>query len=116
MRSPSWPQSARPFFHVSAVLAASSSGVDALRVWLRRRRSRGEILGRELRKREQQIAEIALGIDDDRGDAVDGRFFEQRQAEARLAAAGHADADGVRGQVLRVVEQQFIGRLAAARS
>ena len=40
------------------------------------------------------------------GNAVDRRLFEQREAEAGLAAAGHADADGVRHQVLGVVEQQ----------
>jgi hypothetical protein len=55
-----------------------------------------------------QVAEIALRIDRERGNAVDRGFFEQREAEARLAAAGHADADRVRRQILRVVEQRRI--------
>ena len=42
-----------------------------------------EVRGREIRKREHQVAEIALGIDADRGHAVDGGFFEQREAQAR---------------------------------
>ena len=70
---------------------------------------------REIRKREQQIAEIALRVDADGRDAVDGGFFEQREAQARLAAAGHAHADRVRGEVLRVVEDQVVERRALAR-
>ena len=46
----------------------------------------------EIGKGQQQVAEVALGVDRDRGDAVDRRFLEQRDAQAGLAAAGHADA------------------------
>ena len=73
---------------------------------------RPELLGGELRKGEQQVAHVALGIDHQRGDAVDGRLFEQADAEAGLAAAGHADADRVGHQVLRVVEHLPVARLA----
>ena len=60
---------------------------------------------------EQQVAEVALRIDDDRRDAVDGGLLEQRQAEPGLAAARHADADGVRDEIARVVEQQVVPAL-----
>ena len=71
----------------------------------------------QLGKGEQQVAEVALGIDGDDRDAVDGGFFEQRQAEARLAAAGHADAHGVGGEVLGVVRGSACSsRLRWARS
>ena len=87
---------------------------------LLRAASAGSIQGRKsagarFGKRQQQVAQVALGIDGDRRDAVDGRFFEQREAQARLAAAGHADADGVRGQILRVVQQQLVAQLLRRR-
>jgi hypothetical protein len=66
---------------------------------------RAEVLGAKVREREQQVADVALRVDRDRGHAVDRGLLEQRQAQARLAAAGHADADRVRGEVARVVEQ-----------
>ncbi len=56
--------------------------------------------GREIGERQQQVAEVALGVDDEGRDAVDRGLLEQRDAQAGLAAAGHADADRVRGQVL----------------
>ena len=107
MRAPSWPHSARPFAPAARPSASANCsareplprrlvGIDPGR----------EVLGAQLGKGEQQVGEVALGIDGDRRDAVDRRLFEQRQAQAGLAAAGHADADGVRRQVLRVVEQR----------
>ena len=111
MRAPSSPQAASPFCHSSAcwrgvvvhrqVLPARVVLVDP----------RPEVFRLEPGEREQQVGEIALGIDDDGRDAVDGRFLDQRQAQAGLAAAGHADADRVGDQVLRVVEDQAVLRL-----
>ena len=60
---------------------------------------RPEIGRRERREGQQQVAEVALGIDGDRGHAVDGGLFEQGEAQAGLAAAGHAQDHGVRRQV-----------------
>jgi hypothetical protein len=57
---------------------------------------------------EQEIGKIAFGIDDDGGDAIDGGFLKQADAEAGLAAAGHADADGVGDQVLGIEEKEAI--------
>jgi hypothetical protein len=67
-----------------------------------------EIRGRQVRKSQQQIAEIALGVDADGRHAIDGGLFEQRKAQARLARARHPHAHGVRGQVLRVVQDQVV--------
>jgi len=66
-----------------------------------------EIGGREVGKRQQQIREIALRIDRQYRDAIDGRFLDERDPEAGLPAAGHADAHGVRQQILGVVEERF---------
>ncbi len=71
-----------------------------------------EVRGREIGKGQQQVAEIALRIDQDRRHAVDRGLLDQRQAEAGLAAPGHADAHGVRHEVARVVQEQVVGALA----
>ena len=60
--------------------------------------------GRERRERQHQIREVALGVDHDRGHAVERGLLDHAHAEAGLARTGHAHAHGVRGQVLRVVE------------
>src|SRR5262249_36942833 len=73
-----------------------------------RRHPRRELLGGELREREEEVSEVALRIDDDRGNAVDRRLLEERDRQTGLAAAGHADDDGVRRQVFCVVEERTI--------
>ncbi len=67
---------------------------------------RREVTRREIGKRQQQVREVALRIDGEHRHAVDGRFLDQSDAEAGLAAAGHAHADRVRDEVLRVVEHE----------
>src|SRR5262249_20076746 len=62
----------------------------------------------QIGEREQQVGEIALGIDDDRRDAVDRGLLQQSDAEAGLPAARHADTNGMRHQVFGVVQQQII--------
>jgi hypothetical protein len=49
-----------------------------------------------------------LGIDDERGDVVNRRFLQQPQTQTGFAAPSHAHADGVRDQILRVVEVKFV--------
>ena len=66
-----------------------------------------EILRAQLGKRQHQVAEVALGINDDGRDAVDGGLLDDVEAEAGLAAAGHAHDQTVRDQVLGVVEHQL---------
>ena len=60
---------------------------------------------------QQQVAQVALGIDDNRRDAVQGGLFEQADAQSGLARAGHAGHHPVGGQVSRVIQQQLVGRL-----
>ncbi len=69
-----------------------------------------EVLRAQLGEGQQQVGEVALGVDDHGRDAVDRGLLEQVDAEAGLAAAGHADDHGVRDQVARVVEQGLVAR------
>ena len=59
----------------------------------------GEVFGFQIGKGEQQITEVAFGIDDDRGDAIDRGLFKQRDTQPSLATAGHADANRVSHQI-----------------
>ena len=68
-----------------------------------------ELSGRESRKGQHQVRNVALGVDHERRNAVERGLLQDRDAKARLAAAGHADADGVRRQVARVVHQGLAG-------
>ena len=60
-------------------------------------------------KVSSRLRDVALRVDHERRDAVERGLLEQRDAEARLAAAGHADADGVGREVPRVVHQRLGG-------
>ena len=73
---------------------------------------RGEIASSHLRECQEQVSQVAFRVDNERGDAVHGGLLEKRDAQPRLAAAGHADAHTVRGQVARVVEQEVVRRFA----
>ena len=76
---------------------------------LRRIDPRLELGGREARKGQHQVCDVALGVDHERRNAIERGLLEDRNAKARLAAAGHADAHGVRRQVPRVVHQGLAG-------
>ena len=71
-----------------------------------------EILRGEPGERQEQVAQVALRIDGDDRHAVDGRFLDQAQAESGLAAARHADAEGMGHQVARVVQDRLVERLS----
>ena len=94
------PSSPGPSSTAPPAAAANCSGVDALLARVVLVDPRPKSSGARFGKRQQQVGEVALGVDDDRGDAVDRGLFEQRDAQAGLAAAGHADADGVGDEVL----------------
>ena len=66
-----------------------------------------EIRARERREGQEQVGEVTFRVDDDGGYAVDRGFFDESDAEAGLAAARHADDQGVRDQVPRVVEDRL---------
>ena len=53
-----------------------------------------------------------LGSISDRRHAVDRGLLDEVDAEAGLAAARHADADGVGDEVARVVEDELLAGLA----
>jgi len=76
--------------------------------------------GREVRRAQrgegqQQVGDVALGVNDDGRDVVQHRLFEQGDAQAGLAAAGHAQHDGVRGQVARIIVDDLVGWLVRRR-
>ena len=66
----------------------------------------------KLRKAQCEISQIALRVDCNDRDAIHQRFLDQVDPEPRLAAAGHADDDGVRRQIFRIVQHEIV----AARS
>src|SRR5690606_11848546 len=77
---------------------------QALALRLARVDPRLEVGGRQVGEGEGEVAQVALGVDGQDGDAVDGRLLDQAHAEAGLAAAGHAHDDGVGGEVAGVVQ------------
>ncbi len=64
-----------------------------------------EILRLEVREEEHQVGQVAFGVDDDGGDLIDRGFLEEADAQARLTASRHADADGMGHEVLGVIEE-----------
>ena len=106
MRAPSWPHSARPFVQQLGLLARVVGGRKSLLPRVVLVDPRQEILRPQLGEREHQIGEVALGVDEEGGDAVDRRLLEQGEAQTGLAAARHAHAHCVGDEVLRVVEHE----------
>ena len=118
MRSPSWPHSASPLLpglgrlrgaYSSGVVPCARASAGSIQGAKSAARSRGNVSSRLPRS---PLGSIAIA-----GMPSMRRLLEQREAEAGLAAAGHADADRVRRQVPRVVEQRLVGqRILAGRS
>ncbi len=75
-----------------------------------------EVFAAEFGEGKEKIAEVALRVDEDGGDAIQGGFLEQGEAEAGLAAARHADTDGMGGEILGVVEDEVGPEVRAERS
>ena len=70
----------------------------------------GDKIGRtQLRKGEQQVAQIPLGIKHNGRDAVQRRLFQQANPQAGLAAAGHPHADSVGREVASFQQQRAAG-------
>ena len=112
MRSGPWPQSASPLRQTSACLAANCGRVRPAADGLLLVHPGQEVLRGQIREGEQQVGQIALGVDGDHRDVVDQRLLQQAERQAGLAAAGHADDDGVGGQVLGVIQDQFLSELS----
>ena len=112
MRSGPWPQSASPLRQSFGLLGGELRPREAGRHGLLLVHPGQEVLRGQIREGEQQVGQIALGVDGDHRDVVDQRLLEQAERQAGLAAAGHADDDGVGGQVLGVVQDQFLSELS----
>ncbi len=67
-----------------------------------------EVRWRQVGERQHQVGHVALGVDHDGRYAVQGGFLQKADAKAGLAAAGHADTNGMRRQVLRLVKQKAV--------
>ena len=67
-----------------------------------------EIPGAQVRKGEQKIAQVSLGVDNDGRNVVHGRLFEQRKTQAGLAAPGHTHADRMGHKIAGIVKQRSI--------
>ena len=76
-----------------------------------RRSTGGSRSGRSSGKVSSRLPRSPLGSMAMAGMPSRAASSKQREAEAGLAAAGHADADGVGGEVGAVVEQRLVGRL-----
>jgi hypothetical protein len=74
-----------------------------------------EVRGGELGEREQEVAHVALGVQDQRRDSGEQRLLEKHDAQAGLSRACHPDDDPVRGQVRRVDRERLGGVLTARR-
>ena len=103
------PSSARPFAPHVGLLRGELLGRQVLSLGVVRIDPGFEVFGPQIGERAAgDWTRSPFGIDDDSGNAVDGGFFQQADAEAGLAAAGHADADGVGDQIFAVVEEQVV--------
>ncbi len=63
---------------------------------------RGEVLGGEPGEGEQQVGQVALGVDGEHRDAGGERLLDQCHGQPGLAGSGHPDDDAVGAQVARV--------------
>ena len=70
-----------------------------------------EVFGLQIGESEEEVREVAFGIDHDGGNVVDRGFLNQADAQAGLAAAGHTDANRVRHQIFRVVQDEVFALL-----
>ena len=95
MRDGFWPLSVIPAFQRAATAFGSPVSTQGAK-------SSGLSLGNVRRR----LARSHLHVEHDGGNAVDGRLFEECDAQARLAAPRHADAECVGREVTRVVEQR----------
>ena len=69
-----------------------------------------KIRRRQIGELQKKVCEVPFRVDEDAGNAVDGRLFEQGNTQAGFARAGHADDDAMRGQVGRIVHDVLVGQ------
>ena len=83
IRAPSCPHAGQPVAPALRLLRGEGVGRQPGAARLVLVDPRAEVLGGEVRERQQQVAEVALRVDGDDRDAVDGRFLDQRRGRAR---------------------------------
>lgn len=66
-----------------------------------------EVGGGEAREVEEGVGDVAFGVNHEGREALEGGFFEEPDTQAGFAGAGHADDDGMGGEVGGVVEEGF---------
>ena len=104
--SPSWPHSARPFVHSSACCRGELVGRHALRARSSSSTHGAKSSGRRVRETSAAGSPRSpFGSITIAGMPSIAASSSSVEAEARLAAAGHADAHRVRHEVARVVQQ-----------
>jgi hypothetical protein len=54
------------------------------------------------------VGQVAFGVDQDGGNALQGSFFQKDDAHTGLAGASHTGDDRVGGQVGGVIEDKFV--------
>jgi hypothetical protein len=58
-----------------------------------------------LRKGQQQIGQIALGVDHNSRNPINGCFLKKTDTEAGFSASGHPHTNRMRNQILGVIQQ-----------
>ncbi len=59
-------------------------------------------------KMQEQVGQVAFGIDQNGRDALERGFFHQANAQTGFPGTGHAGDNGVRGQVHRVIIERLL--------
>ena len=67
-----------------------------------------EICGPKLWKGQHHVAQISLGIDDERRDAIDRSLFQERDTEPCLPTPRHAHTHAMSGQILGIIEKKIL--------
>lgn len=66
-----------------------------------------EVGGGEGGEVKEGVGDVAFGVNHEGGDALEGGFFKQADAQPGFTGASHADDNGVGGEVGGVVEERI---------
>ena len=109
------PQPARPSRQVVACCSANWSGRDAGLLGVALVDPGAEVGGRQLGEQQEQVGQIALGVDEQAGHARREALLDQHDAETGLARTGHAHDHAVRGEVAAREGDGGVGALVGGR-
>ncbi len=54
------------------------------------------------------VGEVALGVNEDGGDALERGFFQQDDAQTGFTRPGHTNDDAMGNQVLGIIKSEFV--------